>query len=556
MKNTRVTISSRIPVAAATISFVLMASMLVGAQTYTPLHSYPAGNGIGWPGVMSQGPDGQLYDTMATYGTYNLGSAFKISTSGTYTQLYSFCGEGWPCVTTGANPQGGLTFGSDGNLYGTTQSGGPNNYPGAGTIFKLTPDGAYTKLWYFTDVKDQGYPSWGVVEGQDGNYYGVNPNVYVGTYGAFYKMTPKGVVTAWAFNFTDGASANLPTQALDKSFYGTTQAGGSPTCNCGVVYKATTAGKITVLHTFVGGATDGSRPAGALVQGNDGNFYGTTFYGGTYNKGTIFKITSKGVFTLLYSFGGFAGDGVYAISGLTLGTDGNFYGTTLNGGKANAGLIYQVNTTGNVSILYSFCSKTCNDGFGSNSPLVQHTDGLFYGNTDGNSLGGSVFFSLDMGLKPFIKTVLWSGKVGTTVQILGQGFTTATNVSFNGGSAAFKVVSDTYMTATIPATGSTGNVTVTTSAGTLTSNRAFYVIPVVTTFTPASGPVGTAVTITGKGFLGATKVTIGGKAAKFTVNSGTQITATVPTGAVTSKKIAVTTPGGAASSPATFTVTP
>src|SRR5262249_40714862 len=173
-----------------------------------------------------------------------------------------------------------------------------------------------------------------------------------------------------------------------------------------------------------------------------------------------------------------------------------------------------------------------------------------------NGLNGGVFYSLDMGLKPFVNLLNWTGKVGKTVEILGQGFNGATKVSFNGISAAFTISSDTYLTATVPAGATSGFVTVTLPGSTLKSNRKFLVAPFILSFTPTIGPVGTPVTITGTSFTGATKVTFGGvKATAFTVNSDTQVTATVPTGAVTGK-IAITTAGGTASSATDFTVTP
>jgi len=179
---------------------------------------------------------------------------------------------------------------------------------------------------------------------------------------------------------------------------------------------------------------------------------------------------------------------------------------------------------------------------------MQQTDGKIYGLTRGG--GGAdtgVLYSLDVGLDPFVSLLSMSGKADQVVQILGNGLTGTTSVKFGTGSANFTIISDTYMTAVVPATGTTGYVTVTTPSGTLTSSKTFKVIPVIKSFTPTNGPVGTQVTITGSGFIGATKVTFGGvKATSYTVNSGTQITATVPTGAITGK-IAVTTPGGTAS---------
>jgi uncharacterized repeat protein (TIGR03803 family) len=359
------------------------------------------------------------------------------------------------------------------------------------------------------------------------------------------------------FNYTNGASPNLPTQGTDGNFYGTTQGGGDPTCKCGVVYKATTGGAITVLHAFKGYPTDGYRPIGILVQGSDGNFYGTTYRGGANNEGSVFKITPSGAYTLLYSF--HYGNGIFdaqlPVAGLTLGTDGNFYGVATAGGSKNSGAIFKITSAGSESVLYNFCSVTCTDGFGPATPLVLHTDGKFYGNTNGNSLGGSVFYSFDVGLKPLVNLVTWSAKVGKLVEILGQGFTGTTAVSFNGVKASFSNISDTYMTATVPAGALTGPVTVTTFTNTLKSNRAFLVTPQITSFTPSSGIVGSSVTVNGISLTQATKVTIGGKTASFTVNSDTKVTATVPAGAKTGK-IAVTTIGGIANSSGTFLVVP
>ena len=161
-----------------------------------------------------------------------------------------------------------------------------------------------------------------------------------------------------------------------------------------------------------------------------------------------------------------------------------------------------------------------------------------------------------MGLQPFARLVTWSAKVGKTVEILGQGFSGTTVVSFNGVHATFSVVSDTYLTATLPAGALTGTVTVTTPTNTLTSDRKFLVTPQITSIAPTSGIVGSSATVTGISLTQATKLTIGGKTATFTVNSDTKITATVPVGAKTGQKITITTPGGAASSAAAFMVVP
>lgn len=555
-------------VIATTMAVVLLTSALANAQTYTLLYTYPqtdnGSTGITYPSVLSQGQDGDLYSTIETNGTYTYGSVYKITTGGTYSLLYSFCAEKSPCALTGGYPEGGVTLGFDGNLWGTTNGGGTD---GAGTVFKTTPGGTLTSLYSFTNAKDDSAPIYTVIQGQDGNMYGVSEEQYNGQAGSFFKLTTKGKLSPYPFNpnFTQGATPNLPVEGTDGNFYGTTQVGGDLSCSlhgCGAIYKVTSAGKITVLHSFTGYVSstvyDGSVPYGILVQGYDGNFYGTTYYGGSNNAGTVFKISPSGTYTLLHSFVDVAPnyDAQLPTAGLTLGTDGNLYGTTERGGTQNGGAIYRITPSGTETLLYSFCVISCYDGFVPSTPLVLHTDGKFYGNSSGNSNGGSVFYSFDVGLKPFAKLVTWMGKDGVTAEFLGQGFTGTTGVSFNGVTAKFNNVSDTYMTATVPAGALTGPVTVTTFTGTLTGDRSFLVTPQIKSFSPSSGVVGATVTITGVSLTQATIVNIGGKPASFTVNSDTQVTATVPAGAKTGKPIIITTSGGTASSTAKFAVTP
>jgi len=189
--------------------------------------------------------------------------------------------------------------------------------------------------------------------------------------------------------------------------------------------------------------------------------------------------------------------------------------------------------------------------------LLQHTNGILYGTSAvGGAADRGMFFSFDVGLGAFVRFLQNARAVGQTVELLGQGFTGATGVSFNGTPASFKVESDTYMTATVPAAATTGSITVTEPGGTLASNKIFRVLPRITSFSPMSGPVGTTVVISGESFTGAEEVAfICGKAATFTVDSDTQITATVPAGATTGK-FNIETPGGHVASPAIFTVTP
>jgi uncharacterized repeat protein (TIGR03803 family) len=529
------------------------------AQTYTVLHTYPIGSGatsgIGAPALMSQGEDGNLYTTIFNSGSQSKGSVFKITPTGTVTTVYSFCSE--TSCADGFNPLGGVTFGFDGNFYGTTQGGGTGVVHPAGTVFKITPLGQLTTLHTFDNGTDEGQPTFPPLQGQDGNFYGISQPVYNGQYGANYKVSASGVFSVLSdYNFTDGNSPNVPIYGTDGNLYGTTVFGGSK--NFGVVYKMTKAGNLTVLHNFMGFPTDGCYPEGKLVQGSDGNFYGVTYHCGAHaaGGGTVYKISSSGAYTLLYSFcsAAFCPDGAQPLSGLVQGADGNLYGASSTGGTKNAGTLYKISPAGVHTRLYSFCEPTCN-GFGPATPLVLHTNGKLYGNTNGNSLGGAVFYSLNVGLKPFVSLVNWTGKVGKTVAILGQGFNGTTQVSFGGVPATFNNVSDTYMTAVVPQGATTGLVTVRTFLTSFNSDRKFLVTPQVTSFTPTSGIVGASVIINGVSLTQTAKVMMGGKAATFTVNSDKQVTAVVPPGALTGN-IGITTAGGIASSSTKFSVIP
>jgi uncharacterized repeat protein (TIGR03803 family) len=530
---------------------ILFAFSLANAQTYTVL--YTLGSHTSDPlnpaaiGLISQGRDGNLYTTAQVGGSHNSGSAFMFTPAGALTRLFDFSPYSAPTA-----PWSGLTLATNGNFYGTTTSGGITY--ASGTVFMVTPTGTVTFPHSFTAGTDDGNPQAAPVLGLDGNLYGTATVIYAGTYGVAYKLTSAGKFSViHTFDYTHGATPYQLILGLDGNFYGVTRGGG--TSGLGVVYRMSKGGVVKVLHNFTGYPNDGNLPVGTLAQASNGTLYGTTYLGGTKNIGTIFKISPTGTgYAVLHNFDRSVDitEGANPLAGLTLGTDGNLYGAAGAGGSKNAGALFEITPAGSYSSLYNFCAVSCLNGFGPQVSLVQHTNGKFYGDASGNSLNPGVIFSLDMGLGPFVKLVLFSGKVGQSIQILGQGFTGTSSVKLGGTDASFSVVSDSYLTATVPA-GISGLVSVTTPGGTLTSNQKYVVVPTVSGFTPASGAVGSAVVITGTGLIQASKVTFGSKVATFVVNSDHQVTATVPTGAVTSK-ISVTTPGGKASSAKTFTV--
>jgi uncharacterized repeat protein (TIGR03803 family) len=240
------------------------------------------------------------------------------------------------------------------------------------------------------------------------------------------------------------------------------------------------------LHKFIGAPGGGYVVSGLVLAGN-GTLYGTTTTGGANLKGgTVFSISAAGKFTTLYSFCAKPDctDGAAPTGTLIMATDGNLYGTTYNGGmntsscNAGCGTIFKITTAGQISTLYNFCSKSgCVDGYYPQGGLVQATNGTFYGTTfyGGTAGAGGTVYSLSVGLAPFVKILPASGTAGSTAMILGTNLKGTTQVSFNGINAAFTIVSATEIEATVPTGASSGNVTVVTPGGMLTSNVSFQV---------------------------------------------------------------------------------
>jgi uncharacterized repeat protein (TIGR03803 family) len=286
----------------------------------------------------------------------------------TRTTLFSFD------ETDGGTPFAGLIQGTDGNFYGTTSFGGSSgpclvvSSYGCGTVFKITPSGMLTTLYNFcsqSNCTDGIEPEAGLVQGADGNFYGttifggVNSTCQYGnSCGTVFTITPGGVLTTLhSFNFTDGY---LPVagliQGTDGNLYGTTSEGGATRLcknngfdGCGTVFKITPDGVLTTLHSFYCPqfnfhCREGTSPDAALVQGADGNFYGTTTVGGVYGYGTVFRISPGGTLTTLYSFD--KTDGDQPEVGLVQGTDGNFYGTTYVGGARDDGTVQVITPNG------------------------------------------------------------------------------------------------------------------------------------------------------------------------------------------------------------------
>ncbi len=497
-------------------AFCVATAVASPAQTFTSLKIFSGGNGDEPDSSLIQGTNGNFYGTTVAGGASKAGNIFEITPTGEITTLYRFCAtSGCP---DGEEPEGALVQAANGKLYGTTYRGGtgthcPANSGGCGTVFEITPKGTFTTLYNFCSLAkcaDGAFPR-GLIQSANGNLYGTTTgyngsptcigNTRTGC-GTVFELTLAGKLTTLhefctTTSCTDGYGPFAAlTVGADGNFYGTTAYGGANAT--GTAFQITPSGKLTTIYNFcsLANCADGSQPIGALVLGSNGNLYGTTSVGGSNTSepcgsvgcGTIFDLTTAGQLTSLYSFCSETecADGYLPWGALALGSDGNFYGTATAGGSNGFGTIFELTSGGAFNSLYSFSctAASCSDGAIPYAGLLQGTNGTFYGTTsDGgdyrtsHNLGDGVAYSWSMGLGPFAEAQFNFGKTGQTVTILGNRLAGATSVTFNGVSANFKVISNTYLKAQIPIGATTGTIQVTTPNGTLNSNVTFQVLP-------------------------------------------------------------------------------
>lgn len=361
--------------------------MLTTNGTVTNLANFSNPNGIYPNSGLTLGPDGNFYGTATRAGTNGYGTVFKLDTNGTLTTLVTFDG------TNGANPYAGLTPGPDGNFYGAAITGGSNN---DGTIFRVSTDGTLATLVSFSLTNGTG-PMGSLTWGPDGNLYGMtieggNSNLNYGFGGgSVFRVTTNGsLTTLLIFEGTNGANPWSGQLALgpDGNFYGTTYYGGSS--NCGTVFQITTNGALTTLASF----TNGENPSAWLAPGPDGIFYGTTRVG----LGTMFQITTNGALTTLAAFINSPGAGEFP-GALTLEPDGNLYGTTEFGTTTSFGTVFRITTNGSVTALASFNQTR---GQNPGGALTLGPEGSLYGTTFEGGNGGGIIYRLD--LRPSIIT--------------------------------------------------------------------------------------------------------------------------------------------------------
>jgi uncharacterized repeat protein (TIGR03803 family) len=345
----------------------------------TVLHSFggPGGGASPYAGVIRDSA-GNLYGTTSLGG----GLIYELQAGGSFTVLYTFP---YPAHRqTPTRPESGLVRDPAGNLYGTTQLGGT---AGIGAVYMLSPAGTLSTLYSFPGggLPQSGpvFFNAGVIRDSAGNLYGTTP--YASAGGMVYKLSASGQGTT-LFNFTGAPGGTEPKTGVTRdsagNLYGTTSFGGA--ANAGVVYKVDTTGHETVLYSFTGGA-DGDYPLAGVTLDSAGNLYGTTFHGGTQGFGVVYKVDTTGQETVLYSFTGGA-DGGYPEAGVILDATGNLYGTTLEGGAAGAGVVYELDTAGHETVLYSFTGGV-DGGFPLASP-IRDAAGNLYGTTNGGGTAG------------------------------------------------------------------------------------------------------------------------------------------------------------------------
>lgn len=387
----------------------------------TVLHSFtPVSlDGAAPQSTVLQGLDGSLYGTTWDGGADAAGTVFRLNGDGTgYRKLYNFTNQ-----PDGSSPVGGLDQGVDGNLYGTTYYGGVSNF---GSIFKIGTNGNnYSVLWSFTNSPDGANPNCGVVQGADGALYGTTESGGAAGAGTIFKIMPDGSGYSILHSFTnspDGATSFAALiQGMDGRLYGTTSGGGGA---AGTVFDINTnGGGYSILYRFVF-FPDGDSPQGALTQASNGMLYGMTDIGGTNGYGSIFMISTNGNdYSRLYCFSNSPDGANPGYASLMQAADGALYGTTEWGGSSNAGTVFKISLDGSgYAIVHNFGAP--GDGTHPVAGTAGRGSGVFYGTTQSGSTNGfgtvyqvAYLPDLQISLSAPLVTLTLSGFPGESCQI-------------------------------------------------------------------------------------------------------------------------------------------
>ncbi len=374
---------------AVVLVFGVVTTQSAQAQTFTDLYSFrgsPDGANPYGAGLIRDAA-GNLYGTTENGGPSGEGVVFKVDAHDTESVLYSFTG-----VADGGHPEAGLIRDAAGTLYGTTPYGGNVNYcypSGCGTVFKVDTGGTETVLHSFTGTTDGASPLGGLIRDDKGPLYGTTEAGGPSNVGTVFKVSKSGTETV-LHTFTRGSSDGaypIYTSLLtdpDGNLYGVAEEGG--TSNLGVLYKLSKKGNLTLLHSFAGGTTNGCYPSGTPVMDKTGNLYGTTISCGAFGAGIVWKVSKKGGETVLHSFAGGSSDGGTPRVGVIMDAMGNLYGDTVSGGPSNVGTVYELNKKGKLTLLHSFDGSDGANPFGG---LIRNTKGDLYGTTVGGGSSGN-----------------------------------------------------------------------------------------------------------------------------------------------------------------------
>jgi uncharacterized repeat protein (TIGR03803 family) len=373
-----------------TITLVIFFASALQAQTFRVLYSFQGKPDGAVPmGSLIRNNQGTIYGTTSKGGAGDWGTVFKLDRYGRQTALYNFGGDddGW-------NPVAGLVGDANTTLYGSTDDGGTSYF--WGTLFKLDKYGNHTVVINFTGSENGAAPQGRLLRDAQGNLYGstnVGGNMEycsMNGCGLIFKIDSLGQETVLhKFHWDTGWGPNELFRDAAGNFYSTTKSGGSGDvvhvgC-CGTIFKLDTNNQKTVLYRFTGGA-DGKEPYSGVARDADGNFYGTTCYGGSSGNGVAYKLDGAGSLTVLHTFTG-GSDGANPHGGLTWNSKGELYGTTVNGGAYGYGVVFKVTKSGTYTVLHHFTGGT--DGAHPYATLFRDPGDAMYGTaSEGGTAGG------------------------------------------------------------------------------------------------------------------------------------------------------------------------